>query len=196
MKVIFLDIDGVVNSTGSVLGRTGTYWEASNGSPSELTNWTIQLLKFTREGEFEYIHIQTFQTICPTAVSLINRLAQKAEAKVVLSSSHRSCFANDETGVTYGSKQHLYALDLYLKLLGFEVELIDITPRLYEARGLEVQQWLEDHPEVERYVILDDGGDFLGNQIVVRTDAHFGFTGADYFKASKELLINESHIIF
>jgi hypothetical protein len=55
--------------------------------------------------------------------------------------------------------------------------VIDITPDctylhnegLFEwidevERGHEVQYWLDEHPEVERYVILDDDNDFLPHQ--------------------------------
>jgi hypothetical protein len=44
----------------------------------------------------------------------------------------------------------------------------DVTPIFDEAddvRGCEIQAWLELHPEVDRYAILDDDTDFLEHQL-------------------------------
>jgi hypothetical protein len=39
------------------------------------------------------------------------------------------------------------------------------TIHLYDlSRGHEIQDWLDRHPEVENYVILDDDGDMLDGQ--------------------------------
>ena len=44
-------------------------------------------------------------------------------------------------------------------------EFIDITPSTIQRhRGTEIQMWLDAHPEVENYVILDDDTDMLDNQ--------------------------------
>jgi HAD domain in Swiss Army Knife RNA repair proteins len=44
----------------------------------------------------------------------------------------------------------------------------DVTPVFDEAddvRGYEIQAWLELHPEVDRYAILDDDTDFLEHRL-------------------------------
>jgi hypothetical protein len=56
-------------------------------------------------------------------------------------------------------------------------EVIDITPDCNDLfnegsfewldqieRGHEVEYWLDEHPEVEKYVIFDDDNDFLPHQ--------------------------------
>jgi hypothetical protein len=195
MKAVFLDIDGVANSTASVLGRTGTYWDCNSLSPMEDANVTGELLDMIG-GEFGWMEVQAFQTICPTSVSLINRLCARANAVVVLSSSHRSLFANFETGIEFGSADHLKALDLYLKLLGLEVTLYGVTPKLYTRRGLEVAEYLEKHPEIEEHVALDDSADFHpGDCLHFKTDPHYGFSGHDYIACSKLLGCEEGPII-
>jgi hypothetical protein len=41
------------------------------------------------------------------------------------------------------------------------VDIIDITPKINASRGEEIGAWLEEHPDVERYAILDDDSDML-----------------------------------
>lgn len=191
MKFLFLDIDGVANSTGSCLARTGVNWllPRMDGQAARLLNMI--------GGEFAYGQQESFETVDPTAVELINRLVSRSGCKVVLSSTHRSFFvgSNYNSHFEFGSSLHLDALNLYMALLGFDFELEGITPRLWEKRGLEVQAYLEDRDEVEMYAIIDDGGDFLPGQPLVQTDAALGFTGNDYFKAAKLLDTHESGII-
>lgn len=195
MKLLFLDIDGVANNTGSCLARTGKKWIVPL-----IDNTTSKLLAMIG-GSFAYGQHQTFDTIDPTAVELINRLVEKSGCEVVLSSSHRSFFVGDnyESDFGFGTPGHIIALNLYLRLLGFNFELFGITPRLWEKRGLEVQFYLnsleENGGEVEEYLILDDGGDFLPGQPLLMTDPAVGFTGNDYFKAAKMLGTEESGII-
>lgn len=60
---------------------------------------------------------------------------------------------------------------------GLPGEVIDITPTCYQMvdwgkferydeveRGYEIQDWLDKHPEVTNYVILDDDNDMLDSQ--------------------------------
>ena len=85
-------------------------------------------------------------------VDRLNVLIEKTGAKVVISSSWR----------LYG----LLQCSLILENAGFKGEVIGLTPeRVREwgkqgpPRGLEIQAWLDAHPEVEKFVILDDEAD-------------------------------------
>lgn len=50
------------------------------------------------------------------------------------------------------------------------------TPKLWDKkRGFEVQAWLDKHPEVEKFLCIDDDGDFLESQPLLQTNHHFGF---------------------
>jgi hypothetical protein len=85
----------------------------------------------------------------PVAVARVSALALQADAAVVISSSWR-------TG------QDTEWLRGFLYAYGFDAPIIDQTPIIREAgrqRGDEIQQWLDEHPGVDHFVILDDGSD-------------------------------------
>lgn len=52
-------------------------------------------------------------------------------------------------------------------------------------RGHEIQKWLDEHPEVENYVILDDDSDMLDSQLrnFVQTDGMIGLTETLAYRA-------------
>lgn len=76
--------------------------------------------------------------------------------------------------------------------------LMDITPTLPAAfmftRGMEINKWLysntPDNPEEFRYIIIDDGVDFLPEQspYLVKIDPSVGLTVTDAEKAKAMLL--------
>jgi hypothetical protein len=45
------------------------------------------------------------------------------------------------------------------------VRLLDKTPWLRGCRGDEIKAWLSEHPEVDKYAILDDDSDMLDEQL-------------------------------
>jgi hypothetical protein len=54
---------------------------------------------------------------------------------------------------------------------------VDVTPMRRSApRGMEVNAWLSDHPEVTQYAILDDDSDFLPDQPLFQTSFRTGIT--------------------
>lgn len=57
------------------------------------------------------------------------------------------------------------------------IKLYDATPyRPGSLRGLEVKLWLEWHPAVKVYAILDDNSDFYGYQHLFKTSFTEGLT--------------------
>ena len=124
MKVIFLDIDGVLNVYCQSRDKFGC--------------------------NFHQHFIDNLKTI-----------VDKTGAKLVISSSWRV------DGI-----DTMRAMWDFRKLPGV---IIDITPDLYFTysgpdgdddynRGDEIQLWLDSHPDVTNYVILDDDNDMLSNQ--------------------------------
>jgi hypothetical protein len=119
MKVLFLDIDGVLNSARTCL--------AHGGYPHE----------------FGPTHMAMFDT---TAVALIRGLCKTAGVSVVVSSAWRITHTWQEIGA------------------GLDLPTIDSTPRLVGPRGAEIQAWLDAHPSVTMYAIVDDDSDMLPEQ--------------------------------
>lgn len=62
-------------------------------------------------------------------------------------------------------------------------DFIDVTPDMQKGaqrgvtpRGIEVEEWLQKNPGVERYAILDDDADFLPSQPLFKTTFQNGLT--------------------
>lgn len=111
MKVIFLDIDGVVNSK--------------------------ETLSHSHKG---------VMGIDPYLSLLVHRIIEATDAKLVLSSSWKHGLLDEVKKV---------------------FPIIDTTPnnKFSRIRGFEIDMWLEDHPEVTKYAILDDDDDMLPEQM-------------------------------
>lgn len=179
MKVIFLDIDGVLNSTGSFMAKCGPLLtERSMAAASTL------ICKYTTDGQLPMLVSYGLAHADPVAIGLMNRLIEKSGAKVVLSSSHRNAF--------HGADR-LDALRCYLSALGLVCDMIDVTPNLAQERGFEVQAWLDQNDDVERHAIIDDCDEFFVEQNHVHVKD--GFRASDYFDATTYLGVVESTII-
>lgn len=132
MKVIFLDVDGVLNSE---LSREQ---ERNN-----FDNWM--------EHEVSEMHVNN-----------LKKIVDATGAQIVLSSSWR--FDHPKaTGRDFIADPLMKILDRKLKAIGLDI--IDVTPDLRgKIRGAEIQDWLDRHSEVERFVILDDDVDMMEEQ--------------------------------
>lgn len=166
MKIVFLDIDGVLNSI--------EWAKAGNGfgcPPGLSKRCTKERLKW-----------------CPAMVKRLRRIVESSGASIVIMSSWRGY---GKSAVrkwramfsAYGWRN--------APILG---ETPDLTRQrssgLYVAiqRGEEVAQWLNEHPHVvDRYVCVDDGSDFLPGQPLVQTSMEYGLTEADVARCLEHL---------
>jgi hypothetical protein len=136
LKILFLDIDGVLNSE-----------------------------KYFKEHIEEIKSQSTFITRCcseldPEMVCRVKRIVDSTGCSVVISSTWRILHSIEEI------KQMLAAR-------GWDnCPIIDVTPRNLGRsmkRGDEIKFWLDQHPEVTKFVCLDDDSDFYSNQNLVKT---------------------------
>lgn len=81
------------------------------------------------------------------ALGLIRTVCFETGCKVVLSSTWRK----------HGDTPEEFSKAFKLPVIGF-------TPVLGGKRGREIERWLNDHPEVKDYAIIDDDSDMLPTQ--------------------------------
>ena len=171
MKVLFLDIDGVLNSENWFGYRL---YCIKNNMFNEVINFVN-----TNDERIKY----KLSMIDDRAIANLNRIIEETGCKVVLSSSWRSCVEAENTLTEY-----------LLKLKGFKYEFYDVTPRLWFSdfsirRGEEIKLWMDkesENHEIESFVILDDDySDILPEQMnnFIHVDGQVGLTDKDVFTA-------------
>lgn len=149
MKVIFLDFDGVLNSQGSFVLED-----------------RIRKDNVRRQGVKGRVP-ETLCHVCTSNLQVV--LDQYPEVKVVLSTTWRT----------------MYSMDwLKEKLASYHIDanrVIDKTPEHRQTgdRGQEISAWLDKHPEVTHYIVIDDndwGISPIHGQRFVKTTWESGMT--------------------
>lgn len=148
MRVLFLDIDGVLNG---------------------YNKWTYLLIDISK-----FLHIPTnfmrkrlnIFGIRETYVRRLAKIVKSTDAKVVMSSSWRNGYWYTPYEEKTGDRKKLHDL-----LVKYGIEVIDITPTLCGKREDEINQWLNNtNLNVKSFVILDDESfdiqSFVGKQLV------------------------------
>lgn len=81
-------------------------------------------------------------TVDARCAALLNKVLSENDFKIVVSS-------------TWRLGESFLTLSTYLKLAGIRVSLHKDfkTCEIYSERGLQIQKWLDAHPEIENYVI-------------------------------------------
>ena len=111
------------------------------------------------------------------AIGWLNELYNKIPYDIVVSSSWR-------IGMTLMQLQDLITES------GFNpnIKVIGMTPILYQARGLEIQKWIDDNNFKNKFIIIDDDSDMCHLlPVLVRCDCQLGVTIYDYQKALRLL---------
>lgn len=101
----------------------------------------------------------------PELVNLVRGIIEATGCEVVLSSTWR----------LYPEALAVVKRDV-CQLLDCTPDMQDGAKRGIVPRGEEVEAWLAGHPEVSRYAILDDEGDFLPGQPLFQTTFATGLT--------------------
>lgn len=181
-RVLFLDVDGVLNSWALFKRRKGI--ETHPATPTEKKR--IKEIKKLAGDSFYpgtaarialNLAIRDLRSIDPVGVAFLNDLLARSGAKVVVSSTWRKWYPPD-------------VMAKVLSHSGFTGEVIGATPydlpriqegpyaTSYPLRGHEIQHWLDSQSEPPtHFVILDDDTDMAHlSDRLVRTDMAVGLT--------------------
>ena len=94
-------------------------------------------------------------------LDLLKEIVDYLDAKIVLTSTWREFWTPDlkSDGINNwcGSSPFRFGRYFNIKFAEHDLEIMDKTPDIaWWKRAAEVQQWLDKHPEVDRFIILDD----------------------------------------
>lgn len=104
-------------------------------------------------------------TVDPQAAKLVRQIIKETGCAVVLSSTWRM----------YPEARDVVRRDV-CRFIDCTKDMQAGAKRGVVERGVEVQEWLDRHPEVKQYAILDDDSDFLPYQWLFRTTFNKGLT--------------------
>ena len=174
MKVIFLDIDGVLNSRDNL--NALTCHRRSNARINDVTYKSNSTIK-TRD-----CFGQLFDERC---CHWLGYIIEMTGAKIVISSTWR-----------YSGLDFIRDLWQSRNLPG---EIIGITPSAIShqdtynctCRGDEIKSYIDENKMIEKFCIIDDDNDMLNDQtqFFVRTDNQFGLCREKALEAIK--ILNE-----
>lgn len=172
MKIVFLDIDGVVATNNARHDELKRYYQEDTIEKVEAA-MDKNILPFPRISMF-------YWPFDKRVINELYRLKKQTNCEFVLSSSWRK-------GRTLEELNEMFALK------GLRIQLFDKTNTVKDVtRGEEIQSWIRKHYEqISNYVIIDDECDYdiiqthPNNCINVTSDE--GFTKNDCDKAIKML---------
>jgi hypothetical protein len=156
MKVLFLDNDGVIclsNNWGSRTTKRRKAGLRASVPPLELP-----------------VDIR-FDNFDKKSVKILNEILEETGAEIVVSSDWRFYATLEELGDYYTSqgiiKRPLAVTGMFKDLFPREWSSLRFRADLELERYMEIQHWIDEHPEITKWVAVDDldmSIEFLGDR--------------------------------
>jgi hypothetical protein len=156
MKVIFLDNDGVICLS---------------------SNWGTRTTKRRKAGlrasvpSLELPVDVRFDNFDKKSIKILNEILEETGAEIVVSSDWRFYATLEELGDYYTSqgiiKRPLAVTGMFKDLFPREWSSLRFRADLELERYMEIQHWINEHPEITNWVAVDDlnmSVDFLGDR--------------------------------
>ena len=146
MKILFLDNDGVICLSNNWGERAKKWANFKRDNPDvEFTDRPVQC----RFDDFD-----------DKAVKVLNEILEETGADIVVSSDWRLHANLEELGEYYESqgiiKKPIAVTDQFQDLFPKEWNAFRFRANLELERSMEINHWLENHPEVTHWVAVDD----------------------------------------
>lgn len=158
MKVVFLDMDGVVNNT--------------------IGDDFVTLPMLNNDGKVCYLTLFSGANINPFC-QLLSWL-QEEDIKIVISSTWRLTMTPELFNEYFKKYFRNYRKDLVVGLT-----TVSIHPK-YMHRGTEIKDYLDNHKDINEYIVIDDDiediVDTLPQYRVVKINSKTGLTDRDISK--------------
>jgi hypothetical protein len=164
MKILFLDNDGVICLSNNWGERAKKWANFKRDNPDvEFTDRPVQC----RFDDFD-----------DKAVKVLNEILEETGADIVVSSDWRLHANLEELGEYYESqgiiKKPIAVTDLFQDLFPKEWNAFRFRADLELERSMEINHWLENHPEVTHWVAVDDldmSIKFLGDRFAAEDES-------------------------
>ena len=119
-------------------------------------------------------------------IKWVKKIVDETGAKIVVSSSWRMDSVEETIDKMIGRPKRCPRNKMLYWLID---NLYDVTHTYKGLRGQEIKDWLNERNDIENYVIIDDDGDFLDEQLYhfVQTNYEDGITETEAIRAIKVL---------
>lgn len=144
MKIIFWDHDGVICLPSEFGGRFTKRFEYQKNFGS---------VNSTKELPVHY----RFDNFNKKAVVVLNEILTITGAEIVVSSDWKNWATVEEMGKYYEAQGIIKKpIDFTPKIISKDLKFFHRDTELEETRSYEIKEYLGDHPEVTKWVAVDD----------------------------------------